>query len=323
MQHDTNVTALPEVSAPSISSCAVLLELSISEIRGSKIDKRATKEAMIQYNVQNPKDVQVTKNRFAGNKMLDAINKIVRVARTDLKAMTLAWGKMGHRIIPVAAIPQIAAHFSELENRYWELVLGHDVRAYDEQGLAYTKHEAGFLDSYEWGKVHDSAFDGLGMLYDQDDYPSVERMRGKFAWSLSFLPVPDTGHFVSEMIGEEFANIKNTFEDYHTNAIRSMSNDLWQRVHDIASTLSTQLDSNGGIHDRTLGNLFPLLDMLKDYNVTGDVHLEAVRQKLEDRFRGVGQFPLNKDALKDDPTLRAATKRTVDEVLASLPSLDL
>ena len=94
MQHDINVTALPEVSAPSISSCAVLLELSISEIRGSKIDKRATKAAMIQYNVQNPKDVQVTKNRFAGNKMLEAINKIVRVARTDLKAMTLAWGKM-------------------------------------------------------------------------------------------------------------------------------------------------------------------------------------------------------------------------------------
>ena len=145
MQHDINVTALPEVSAPSISSCAVLLELSISEIRGSKIDKRATKAAMIQYNVQNPKDVQVTKNRFAGNKMLEAINKIVRVARTDLKAMTLAWGKMGHRIIPVAAIPQIAAHFSELENRYWELVLGHDVRAYDEQGLAYTKHEAGCM----------------------------------------------------------------------------------------------------------------------------------------------------------------------------------
>ena len=84
-------------------------------------------------------------------------------------------------------------------------------------------------------------------------------MRRKFAWSLSFLPVPDTGHFVSEMIGEEFANIKNTFEEYHTNAISSMSNDLWQRVHDITSTLSTQLDSSGGIHTRKVIKLETLI----------------------------------------------------------------
>ena len=46
--------------------------------------------------------------------------------------------------------------------------------------------------------------------------------------------------------------------------------------------------------------------------------METARIKLEDALRGV-----TADGLREDAYLRAETKRTVDEVINSLPSLDI
>jgi hypothetical protein len=46
--------------------------------------------------------------------------------------------------------------------------------------------------------------------------------------------------------------------------------------------------------------------------------MEAMRMKLEDTLQGV-----TPDALREDEFLRAETKKSVDEVIKSLPSLDI
>jgi hypothetical protein len=60
-----------------------------------------------------------------------------------------------------------------------------------------------------------------------------------------------------------------------------------------------------------------MIDLLDVCNVTGDSQMSALKDKLDNAMRGI-----TPSALRDDDYLRAETKRTVDEALAALPSLD-
>jgi len=51
--------------------------------------------------------------------------------------------------------------------------------------------------------------------------------------------------------------------------------------------------------------------------------MEAIRTKLEDQFRGVGKLPISPEALKEDSSLRAETRSVVEDVISSLPTIDL
>jgi hypothetical protein len=61
-----------------------------------------------------------------------------------------------------------------------------------------------------------------------------------------------------------------------------------------------------------------VVDLLGDFNITGDAQMTAMKDKLEDAMRGV-----TPEALREDAYLRSETKRQVDEVLKSLPTLDI
>lgn len=62
-------------------------------------------------------------------------------------------------------------------------------------------------------------------------------------------------------------------------------------------------------------DMFPILDLC---NVTGDSQMSAMKLKLEDAF-----YCVTPDALRDDAYMRKETKRKVDDIIASLPSLDI
>jgi len=316
-----NPLAIPDIQMPSLSDRGVLVELSISEIRGSRKDKAATRAAQKQYGVQDPRAVNVTKNPFAGNELLKKINHTSRTARTDIKAETPPFGGFGYRYLACDRIGDMCNHMTGLEQQFNKYVWGYDEQQPDDHGLLRPVHVDGFLDQYEWDKIRIAV--ELGDLYNENDYPPLEVMQRKFKFSFTVLPIPQAGHFVADMIGEEFEHIMTTFSDYHATAIDGITKDMFGRVRDVLSTLSNQLDEKGGIHEKTFDTFYPLLDMLKTYNLTNDTQLEAVRQRLEEQFRGASKFPLNKDVLKCDTVLRAEAKQTVDEVLANLPSLDL
>ena len=77
-------------------------------------------------------------------------------------------------------------------------------------------------------------------------------------------------------------------------------------------------DKKKVFRDSLVGNLLDIVELLNVCNVNGDGQMNAARMRLEDLFRGV-----NADALREDEHLRSETKRTVDEVIKSLPSIGL
>ena len=65
-------------------------------------------------------------------------------------------------------------------------------------------------------------------------------------------------------------------------------------------------------------NVIDIVELLDVCNVTGDSQMTALKMKLDEALRGV-----TPEALREDEYLRAETKRTVDDVIKSLPSLDV
>ena len=77
-------------------------------------------------------------------------------------------------------------------------------------------------------------------------------------------------------------------------------------------------ESKKVFRDTLVSNVLDIVDLLSVCNVTNDSQMEAMRLKLEDTLQGV-----TPDALREDEFLRAETKKSVDEVIKSLPSLDM
>ncbi len=87
---------------------------------------------------------------------------------------------------------------------------------------------------------------------------------------------------------------------------------------DYSPLAKSEADGKKIFRDTLVTNVLDMVELLTVCNVTGDSQMESARMKLEDALRGV-----NADALREDAHLRSETKRTVDEVIKSLPSIGL
>ena len=94
-------------------------------------------------------------------------------------------------------------------------------------------------------------------------------------------------------------------------------------MHKALTSMSERLDytdkENKKIfRDTLVSNVTDIVDMMRGFNITNDPTMTAAANHLEEAMRVV-----TPDALRENADLRAETKRSVDEVIKTLPSLDL
>jgi len=65
-------------------------------------------------------------------------------------------------------------------------------------------------------------------------------------------------------------------------------------------------------------NAVEIVDIMESMNVTADANMQLQQRRLKQALVGV-----TPEALREDEYLRRETKQAVDDVLASLPSLDI
>jgi hypothetical protein len=67
-----------------------------------------------------------------------------------------------------------------------------------------------------------------------------------------------------------------------------------------------------------VSNVLEVAAQLERYNLANDPAITSATLKIKETLRGVSA-----EALRDDDSLRKDTKRNIDAVIASLPSLDM
>jgi hypothetical protein len=287
-------------SVPSISSSAMLVELSISSWSGRKLDKTASKEITAQKHAVVG-TANVNKKLLGDCAELDAVLKFAGNVRNSHYAMTMPWSDTGLRLLPTAS-------FFDYEHQITTL------RA------EFTKLVETFLTAYEWEIIQAQA--KLGQMFNRDEYPTTDSLRDKFRFKVNYIPLAEAGDFRLDVGNEASEVLAEKYQAYYATQLENALADVWGRAHDALTKMSERLDYSDKdtkkvFRDSLVDNVIDLLDLLDVCNVTGNTEMTTMRMQLEDTLRGV-----TPDGLREDEYLRLQTKRNVDAIIKTLPTLN-
>jgi hypothetical protein len=135
--------------------------------------------------------------------------------------------------------------------------------------------------------------------------------------------VPESSDFRLDLPKQALDELKDKYENMYTVKIEQAMKDIWTRVYESLMAMSSRLgyDDSGKkliFRDSLVDNALDMVDLLKKCNVTGSSQMQAMAEKLEDALRGV-----TPEGLREDDDYRQDTKRNIDELIKTLPSLDL
>ena len=306
----TNIHKLPSTdnvsdtlteSAPSISSSAMLVELSISTWTGRKLDKQASQVVTTTNNASSGV-ANVHKKLLGDCAELDMIQKFVGNVRNEHYAMTMPWSDTGIRLLPTAQYFKYHRVMTDFANSHKELIIK-------------------FLNAYA-NRVAD-AQDKLGDLFRRMDYPSPDQIASKFNFNISYIPLPEVGDFRIDIGNEQKEVLQKSYTDYYSSQLSNAMNDVWTRLHKVLTNMSERLDyadkeTKKIFRDTLVTNVVDIVELLSVCNVTKDSRMESMRVSLDNALRGV-----TPDALREDEFLRAETKQAIDDAIKALPSLDI
>ena len=291
----------PNVSTPSIGSASMLVQLNISTWAGRKLDKNASQDVTAD-NYADAGTANVNKKLLGNCDELRAVQKFAANTRNVHYSMTMPWSDTGQRLLPTAQYFKYHQTMTELQDEHTRMVQA-------------------FIDTYDWAISQAQA--RLGYLFSPDDYPSAMNMPDKFSFRFSYIPLPDVGDFRIDIGNEGNEIVREHYQSYYATQLTNAMNDVWQRAYKVLTKMSERLDyaigtKEGRFKDSLISNVVDLVDLLDVCNVSGNSQMSAMRMKLDDALRGV-----TPEALREDGYLRAETKTAVDNVIKSLPSIDM
>jgi len=279
----------PKTTAPNLASSCIQIDFSAGTWTGRKLDRKASDEVEIQ-NRAHPRMANVHKKLLGDCQELIAIRKFVGNVRNSHYRMTLPWSDMGLRIIPTTKYFDYHKQMTEYQNEFYKML--------DK-----------FLGVYDWAVIQ--AETTLGDMFNKNDYPSVDTLRAKFNWRLSYIPMPDAGDFRVDIGNEQADAIREQCAEYYS----TMFHQAIQEIAEPLKNMSERLDYSNGedkkvFRDTLVSNVVTAIDLL---GVTTDPKFVKIKQELDHAFTGI-----TPDALREDPYLRRTTKQAVDNAIASL-----
>lgn len=274
----------------SLSTSALIVNLSISVWTGRKLDKRVSQEIDQGKNTK-ARAGNYHKNLFAGSTSLEHVNKLAGEIRTWHYHMTQPWGDNGDRILNVASMLEYRMQLENYEQQFVDAV------------NVFLK---------EYNTLISTAAFTLGDLFVREDYPEAEEIESKFGFNYMFSPVPMAGDFRLDINMQGLQELQAQYEEALKNRVQMAMDDAWGRVTKVLNHMSDKLeDTAEGKHkifrDTLVDNAIDLCEVLRNFNLTGDPKLETVRKRLEALLRG-----LDGDSLRQSVELRHAVKRDID-----------
>ena len=193
---------------PSISSSAMLVELSISVWTGRKQDKRASEEAASANNAQKGV-ARVTKDLLFECAELDALVKFGANVRNMHYNSTLPWSDMGPRLLPTTKFFAYQQMITRLQTEFNRMVNN-------------------LIDVYDLEVAQQQA--KMGDLYNPDEYPTAEQLRAKFAFRVNYIPLPDAGDWRLDIGNEALASLQEQYQAHYAGQLDTAMRDIWHRL---------------------------------------------------------------------------------------------
>ncbi len=281
-----------------IDTCALLVELSISQWTARKLDRSTTEELVKGKNAQDKGAARVNKNLFAGRSELEVINQYVTETRSFVYDNTLPWSDSGIRLLSSAKFMEFNGLLQEREDKFFGLV--------DEFVAVYPS-------------LITAQAMALGDMFNRTDYPSADDIAHRFKFNVNYMPVPSSGDFRVDVGNEAQKELQEKLAKLADERVEYAMKDIKTRLLEHLKRMSDRLsvDYIGGeakprvFHNSLLDNAHDLCDLSASLNIINDPQLEEARKALK---RAIGNIDL-KD-LRKDVGARAEVKTQVDDILS-------
>jgi len=282
------------MSNVTISSSAMLVDLTLRGYTGKKRDKRVSEE------VSQAKRAQAhagsyEKNLFAGCKELASIQNYDALIRMWHESRTLPWSDKGARLLPTSG------YFKYLEE------LRDHIHVREAMVDAFER---------EYATIIQAAQFELAEMFDLNDYPDVSEIRHRFTFAYSIYPLPESGDFRVDIGNEGLEQLKLEFENAKSSRIAEGLLEIRNRVKETVERLSNQLRTEpdgkkGRVHEASLEACLELCNTLSEFNLTKDQEIDDLRKEL----RGI-VLGLDVKDLRKDTGAREVVKQDLDDLLS-------
>lgn len=279
----------------SLSSSAMLVDLSISVWTARKKDKDTQAEVVKDKNALSGRAASVHKHLLADAEPLLAVGRFASDCRSWLYHNTLPWSDNGARLLPTKNFFTFKTELTQREAHFWSLV---------------TVFER------EYPALVTSMAMQLGDLFKRDEYPAASTIASKFGFYPQFSPVPEAGDFRVDVPSDALAALRSEYAAVAEQRVEQAMRDAWNRLHDVVKHMYDKLqppkegDKTKRIHATMLTNAGELCAVLTSLNISNDPKLEEARRQLESIVTR-----LDTDSLRESPELRESTRTQLESVL--------
>lgn len=243
-----------------LSERAMLVKFSRSSWSARKNDKKVEKEVETAHAAH---DAGRYSKILLAKEALEAGQKASNDARSFFYAQTLPYDDEGWRLIPTKNF----FPFTEEMRKKISQIEVEDRR---------------FLDSYP--QFVEDAKIRLNGLFNEADYPAIEKVTKKFAVSITTNPLPDSSNFpgnLQTIVDDLSADLETRLNEIQAKAMA----DLWSRLYEAIERISTTLaDETAIFRDSLIQNLIDLCALLPRLNLADDPDLERLRKEALDRL---------------------------------------
>lgn len=281
-----------------IDTCAMLVELNVSQWTARKLDRTVSDELVANKHAQDKGAARVNKHLLAGRSELEVITKFVTETRATVYNNTLPWSDSGIRLLPSAKFMDFNAKLQEAEDKFYGLVT-------------------------EFVTVYPSLITAqamaLGNMFNRNDYPHPSDIEHRFRFNVNYMPVPSSGDFrvdigndAQEELRKKLSALADERVEYAMRDIKTRLLEHLKRMSDRLTIDYIQGEAKPRVfHDSLLDGAHDLCEMVQSLNVTNDVQLSDARKAL---LKAIGNVDV-KD-LRKDVGARTEVKTQVDDILS-------
>jgi len=296
---------LPPREQTSLATTAMLRSLNISQWSGYRYDPDASEEIAALHGAD--KDAARVNKRLVPRKALEQITKAVGKARSDHEFLTLPWTDDGWRVLPAAVYLE---HRDKLQEDERAITTAVENLIAGFEDLVRNQSRLGTL-----LKVED--YPGMRMEGDQLRFLYPQELRDKFSFKINVKPLPDANDFRVAISDSERERLKRQIADSVQAALRAGTRDLWQRLYDVVSHMSTRMAEYNSAEDGNkpklyksmVGNIVEIVDVLPRLNLCGDVELD----RMADSVRR--SLVVDTEELKESEALRTDTAKAAADIM--------
>lgn len=278
-----------------LARCAMGVDVNIATW-GATTKDRSAGEVLTSTNGASQDSVSVIKNLMTGhNNPLKALTLFAAECRARHQFLTLPWANRGTRLLP-----------AKLFQDYKQEV--------DKRKAKFDQMVEAFLREYPMLVDRMKQDNTLGTLFNPADYPSVNAVRNKFYFKVTFSPLPTANDFRIQMTDEAITMLRNQYEESFNERMADAMREPWERLYKALTHISEKLTDAEGekkrYFDTLLSNARDLCDLLGSLNVTNDTRLEKARQDVLTALQGTSI-----EMIREHAHVRADVKAKVDAVL--------